>query len=136
MGLSLDIMLLVGALAVLGAGAERVAPLLRGARRPTGVCDQGRGTGWITQEPVRPHGLPRKPAAWLSAPKRAWSSGVVLYCWKRREGQRVEPDAEAIRHPARAVGSRSALIVPPTAGNSVLGDPTEGRGAPCVQTCP
>lgn len=70
-------MLCVGAFAVLGAGAVCAVPLSRGAARPTGVCDQGRGTGWITQEPVRPHGLPRETAAWLSAPKRAWSSGVA-----------------------------------------------------------
>lgn len=135
MGLSLDIMLFAGAFAVLGAGAARVVPLLRGATRPVGVCDQGRATGWITQEPVRPHGLPREIAARLSATERARSNGIAPCRWKRTKEQRVEPGGEAIRRPARVMGSRSALIVLTTAGNSAQGDPSEERGASCDQNC-
>lgn len=136
MGLSLDIISAVGAFAVLGAGAARVAPPMRGAARPTGVVDQGRGTGWITQEPVRPHGLPHAITVRFTEPERTRSGGVVPYRWKRTQGQRAELGGETIRRPARAMGSRSALMVPLTAGNSVQGDPPEGRGASCEQNCP
>jgi len=135
-GLSLDIMSTVGAFAVLGAGAALVDALSRAFTSPTGVCGQGRGAGWITQEPVRSHDLPREQAARLSVPKRARSSGVVPCRWKRTEEQRVEPVAEAIRLRVWGMGSRSAFIVLLTLGNSVHEDPAEEREASCQQTCP
>ena len=134
-GLSLEIMLNVGVLTVLGAGAASVGAPLRALADPTGVCDQGRGTGWITQEPVRPHDLPRETAVWLTATEPARSSGVAPCRWKRTNERRVEPDAEAIRRRVRGMGSRSAFIVPLTPGNSVHEDPVEEKGLPHGQ-CP
>lgn len=135
-GSSLDIMLNAGAFAVLGAGAAPGGALLQVPSSSAGVFGQGRGAGWITQEPVRPHDLPRKEAVWLSATERAWSSGVAPCHWKRTNERRVEPVVEAIRRRVRGMGSRSAFIVPLTPGNSVHEDPGEEREASCQQTCP
>lgn len=129
-------MLLAGAFAVLGAGAASVDPLLRGSTDLAGVFDQGRGTGRITQEPVRSHDLPREKAVRLSAPERARSSGVGPCRWKRKQDPRVEPVAEAIRLRVWGMGSRNAFIVLLTLGNPVHGDPGEEREASCQQTCP
>ena len=49
MNLSLDIMLLARAFAVLARGAAFVDPLQRGCMDLAGVYDQGRSTGWITR---------------------------------------------------------------------------------------
>lgn len=134
--LSLDIMLTVRAFAVLGAGAALLEPILRGFRGLTGVFDQGRGTGWITQEPVRSHDLPRERTVRHAVPKRARPSGTDPSRWERIQDSRVELSAEAIRLRVWGMGSRSAFIVLLTLGNSVREDPGEEREASYQQNCP
>src|SRR3972149_2903622 len=94
-----------GAFVVLDVGAALHAPFSRGARSPAGVCEQGRGTGWIAWEPVRSTRPPREGAPGPRAVESGQALGEAPSAptGPKQGGQRVEPGSE--RHKRPGIGS-------------------------------
>jgi hypothetical protein len=122
-----------------GHGGSIRRAVTRGTVDPTGICEHGRGTGWIVQEPARSHEPPRaKPDGATGSPapgRRARSPFDEARERTRTSERHVGPASESISDRVSGMGSRSVLVVPTTSGNLALGDPTEGRGAPQWQNC-
>jgi hypothetical protein len=102
---------------------------------PAGVEERGKGMGWTLQEP----GSSDVDQS-LRADGAVAENGAGPARWSPPRGSelrdaRLERDGESISGSVVGIGSRSALIVLMTLGNAAQADPTEGSGAPCVQSC-
>lgn len=72
-------------------------PVTQGAGGPAGVYEQGKGTGWVVQEPVRSHDRHMKRRVGPRHQEEAWLSGRRLQPERAKRGQHVGLGRESIR---------------------------------------
>jgi hypothetical protein len=116
-------------LAVIGGSTKYVEKYMkwRDVQSPTGVREQGRSIGWVDQEPVRSHEWPHKESHGTARWTEPWITSKIQGVKKEEKVWGLK--AKTISRQVKAMGSRSAFIVPMMVGNSTHEDPVEGREA-------
>ena len=138
MRLSLDIIVQRWGLRPVGRGDSTHRAATRGTMGPAGICEHGRRTGRIVQEPGRSHAPPREAPERGNRQSSPRPSSASAARWSARantkRGRHAGLGSKSISDRVSGMGSRSALVGPTTSGNLAHGDPAEERGAPRSRT--